>query len=231
MSPTVGSICASATVSRRAGLVHRHTVCSEPLDPDREAGGGGSAARGRGRRSSAPRRRRSPSSRRRGDARSAPQRRSRPPSRRSTEGPAPGAEPAPARPPTPTARAQRLAAAYPELGGGDRRRAPRPAREADRRRRRPVRRRLPARRRRSRAPTARTSASSGSPTRASPTPRPRRRERVADGDAIPDYVESLLAIAERSYAVEVAPGPLGWAPPKPDPRAAAPIRRCARTST
>ena len=39
---------------------------------------------------------------------------------------------------------------------------------------------------------------------------------IADGDGVPDYVEALLAIAEHSYAVEVAPGPLGWAPPKPD---------------
>jgi hypothetical protein len=39
---------------------------------------------------------------------------------------------------------------------------------------------------------------------------------VADLDGVPDYVESLLQIAEYSYSVEVAPGPLGWAPPKPD---------------
>lgn len=39
---------------------------------------------------------------------------------------------------------------------------------------------------------------------------------VADGDGTPDYVESLLEIAEYSYGVEVAPGPLGWEPPKPD---------------
>ncbi len=39
---------------------------------------------------------------------------------------------------------------------------------------------------------------------------------VADGDGTPDYVESLLSIAEFSYGVEVAPGALGWEPPKPD---------------
>jgi hypothetical protein len=39
---------------------------------------------------------------------------------------------------------------------------------------------------------------------------------VADGDGIPDYVEEMLLIAEHSYSVEVAPGPLGWRPPKPD---------------
>lgn len=38
----------------------------------------------------------------------------------------------------------------------------------------------------------------------------------SDGDGIPDYVEAMLAIAEQSYAIEVAPGPLGWRPPKPD---------------
>ncbi len=37
-----------------------------------------------------------------------------------------------------------------------------------------------------------------------------------DADAVPDYVELLLEIAERSYGVEVAPGPLGWEPPKRD---------------
>ncbi|MDX6582136.1 MAG: hypothetical protein QOI10_1320 [Solirubrobacterales bacterium] len=39
---------------------------------------------------------------------------------------------------------------------------------------------------------------------------------VADGDGTPDYVESLLQIAEYSYSVEVAPGKMGWKPPKPD---------------
>lgn len=39
---------------------------------------------------------------------------------------------------------------------------------------------------------------------------------TADGDGVPDYVESILLIAEQAYAVEVAPGPLGWRPPKPD---------------
>ncbi len=39
---------------------------------------------------------------------------------------------------------------------------------------------------------------------------------ISDGDGIPDYVEALIGIAEHSYSVEVAPGPLGWAPPKPD---------------
>src|SRR3712207_4242659 len=38
----------------------------------------------------------------------------------------------------------------------------------------------------------------------------------ADGDGVPDYVESILEIAELSYSVEVAPGALGWAPPKRD---------------
>jgi hypothetical protein len=42
--------------------------------------------------------------------------------------------------------------------------------------------------------------------------------RLADSDldGVPDYVESILGIAEYSYGIEVAPGPLGWAPPKPD---------------
>jgi hypothetical protein len=39
---------------------------------------------------------------------------------------------------------------------------------------------------------------------------------ISDGDGVPDYVEALIGIAEHSYSVEVAPGPLGWAPPKPD---------------
>jgi hypothetical protein len=39
---------------------------------------------------------------------------------------------------------------------------------------------------------------------------------VDDVDGVPDYVESLLGIAEYSYSVEVAPGPMGWKPPKPD---------------
>ncbi len=39
---------------------------------------------------------------------------------------------------------------------------------------------------------------------------------VADGDGVPDYVEAILETIEYSYAVEVAPGPLGWEPPKPD---------------
>jgi hypothetical protein len=38
----------------------------------------------------------------------------------------------------------------------------------------------------------------------------------ANANGVPDYVESLLQIAEYSYSVEVAPGPMGWAPPKPD---------------
>ncbi len=38
----------------------------------------------------------------------------------------------------------------------------------------------------------------------------------ADGDKAPDYVEAVLSMAERSREVEVTPGPLGWAPPKPD---------------
>jgi hypothetical protein len=38
----------------------------------------------------------------------------------------------------------------------------------------------------------------------------------ADTDGVPDYVEAILEIAEHSYSVEVAPGALGWAPPKPD---------------
>lgn len=37
-----------------------------------------------------------------------------------------------------------------------------------------------------------------------------------DGDDVPDYVEQVLAIAETSYSVEVEPGALGWAAPKPD---------------
>ncbi len=39
---------------------------------------------------------------------------------------------------------------------------------------------------------------------------------VADGDGTPDYVESLLQIAEYSRSIEVAPGPMGWKAPKPD---------------
>jgi hypothetical protein len=39
---------------------------------------------------------------------------------------------------------------------------------------------------------------------------------AADGDGTPDYVEAILEIAEFSRSVEVAPGPLGWSPPKPD---------------
>ncbi len=38
----------------------------------------------------------------------------------------------------------------------------------------------------------------------------------SDGDGVPDYVEAMLEIAELSRTVEVAPGALGWAPPKPD---------------
>ncbi len=38
----------------------------------------------------------------------------------------------------------------------------------------------------------------------------------SNGDGTPDYVASILEIAEHSYAVEVAPGPLAWAAPKPD---------------
>ena len=37
-----------------------------------------------------------------------------------------------------------------------------------------------------------------------------------NGNGTPDYVEAILEIAEFSYSVEVAPGHLGWAPPKPD---------------
>jgi hypothetical protein len=38
----------------------------------------------------------------------------------------------------------------------------------------------------------------------------------ANLNGTPDYVDSLLAIAEYSRSIEVAPGPMGWAPPKPD---------------
>ncbi|MQA76133.1 MAG: hypothetical protein GEU88_17660 [Solirubrobacterales bacterium] len=38
----------------------------------------------------------------------------------------------------------------------------------------------------------------------------------ANGNGRPDYVEAILAIAEFSYSIEVAPGAMGWAPPKPD---------------
>ena len=38
----------------------------------------------------------------------------------------------------------------------------------------------------------------------------------ANLNGVPDYVDSIAAIAERSYGVEVTPGPLGWQPPKPD---------------
>lgn len=37
-----------------------------------------------------------------------------------------------------------------------------------------------------------------------------------NGNGIPDYVDSVLVIAEFSYGVEVTPGAMGWAPPKPD---------------
>jgi hypothetical protein len=39
---------------------------------------------------------------------------------------------------------------------------------------------------------------------------------VADTDGVPDFVELVLDIAEQSYGVEVAPGPMGWTAPKPD---------------
>jgi hypothetical protein len=38
----------------------------------------------------------------------------------------------------------------------------------------------------------------------------------ANANGVPDYVESILSIAEYSYTVEVTPSPLGWQPPKPD---------------
>jgi hypothetical protein len=38
----------------------------------------------------------------------------------------------------------------------------------------------------------------------------------ANGNGTPDYVEAILAIAEFSYSIEVAPGAMGWAPPKRD---------------
>ncbi len=37
-----------------------------------------------------------------------------------------------------------------------------------------------------------------------------------DPNDVPDYVDQILEFAEHSRTVEVAPGPLGWAPPKPD---------------
>lgn len=37
-----------------------------------------------------------------------------------------------------------------------------------------------------------------------------------DADGVPDYVEAILEIAEYSHGIEVAPGSLGWAPPKRD---------------
>lgn len=39
---------------------------------------------------------------------------------------------------------------------------------------------------------------------------------IADGDGVPDFVEAILEIAEYSYSIEVAPGALGWEPPKQD---------------
>ena len=39
---------------------------------------------------------------------------------------------------------------------------------------------------------------------------------TSDGDGVPDYVEAILEIAEYSYSIEVVPGTLGWAPPRPD---------------
>ena len=38
----------------------------------------------------------------------------------------------------------------------------------------------------------------------------------ADVNGVPDYVESVLEIAEYSHSVEVAPGAMGWRAPKPD---------------
>ncbi len=38
----------------------------------------------------------------------------------------------------------------------------------------------------------------------------------SNGNGVPDYVESILAIAEASYSVEVTAGAMGWQPPKPD---------------
>ena len=73
------------------------------------------------------------------------------------------------------------------------------------------------RRRRSRAPRARTSASTWvNAPGFEDSPNLADANGLADGDGTPDYVESLLAIAEYSYSVEVAPGAMGWAPPKPD---------------
>ena len=50
-------------------------------------------------------------------------------------------------------------------------------------------------------------------------PRLRRRPGLADAGPrrrVPTTSSRSLAIAEHSYGIEVAPGPLGWAPPKPD---------------
>ncbi len=47
-------------------------------------------------------------------------------------------------------------------------------------------------------------------------PEPTDSNGVDDGDGTPDYVEAILEIAEFSYSVEIAPGSLGWLPPKPD---------------
>jgi hypothetical protein len=38
----------------------------------------------------------------------------------------------------------------------------------------------------------------------------------SNSNGAPDFVEQILAFAEHSRAIEVAPGPLGWEPPKPD---------------
>ena len=38
----------------------------------------------------------------------------------------------------------------------------------------------------------------------------------ANGNGVPDYVESVLGIAEYSYSIEVKPGAMAWLPPKPD---------------
>ena len=212
----MGSICASATISRGAGFVHRHTVCSEHLTHIAKQAGAASRARGRGRRA-----------RRRGAGR-------RPASRTvaatpaaataaldaaaaGDSAPADGADPAPRRPrrhpgaqrrsPPPTRSSTTASgAARGACSPGPPTAPPTSSATAIRPRRR------------SRAPRAPTSASSGSPTPDSPTPRTSpTRTGSPTATGCPTTSSRCSTIAEYSYGVEVAPGParLGAAEARP----------------
>ena len=179
MSPTVGSICASATSS--PARVHSWAQYVQALDRDDDQPAAAlGRARGRGRvpRASPLR----------------PRRRSRRPSCSASAGAADpvleaadGAEATPPRRRAGRRRAGRrrdgwrcttLALAYPELERRRARARTEPARAADRRRRRPVRRRLSARRAGRQRRERRTSASSGSTRPGFPdAPEPHRRQR------------------------------------------------------